>query len=86
MVDNLIFYSIIISLISIALVLVRFLIGPSILDRVVAFDTASIIAIAVIALLAHIFQRFIYLDISLVYGLLSFLGVLVVARYHEKGL
>ena len=30
--------------------------------------------------------RFIYLDVALVYGLLSFLGVLAVARYLEDGL
>jgi multicomponent Na+:H+ antiporter subunit F len=39
----------------------------------------------VIALLAHVADRFIYLDVALVYGLLSFLGVLAVARYLEKG-
>ena len=43
------------------------------------------LAIAVIALLAHIADRYIYLDVALVYGLLSFLGVLAVARYLEKG-
>jgi multicomponent Na+:H+ antiporter subunit F len=65
--------------------IIRFVIGPEIVDRVVAIDLLTIIAIAVIALLAHIADRFIYLDVALVYGLLSFLGVLAVARYLEKG-
>jgi multicomponent Na+:H+ antiporter subunit F len=65
--------------------IIRFVIGPEIVDRVVAIDLLTIIAIAVIALLAHIANRFIYLDVALVYGLLSFLGVLAVARYLEKG-
>lgn len=86
MADKLVYISMFISLFSISLILIRFIMGPSVLDRVVAFDTASIIAIAVIAILAHLFERFIYVDVSLVYGLLSFLGVLVVARYHERGL
>jgi multicomponent Na+:H+ antiporter subunit F len=65
--------------------IIRLVIGPDIVDRVVAIDLLTIIAIAVIALLAHIADRFIYLDVALVYGLLSFLGVLAVARYLEKG-
>jgi multicomponent Na+:H+ antiporter subunit F len=39
-----------------------------------------------IALYAHLAGRFIYLDVALVYGVLSFLGVLAVARYLERGL
>jgi multicomponent Na+:H+ antiporter subunit F len=65
--------------------IIRLVIGPDIVDRVVAVDLLTIIAIAVIALLAHIANRYIYLDVALVYGLLSFLGVLAVARYLEKG-
>jgi multicomponent Na+:H+ antiporter subunit F len=65
--------------------IIRLVIGPEIVDRVVAIDLLTIIAIAVIALLAHVADRFIYLDVALVYGLLSFLGVLAVARYLEKG-
>ena len=30
--------------------------------------------------------RFIYLDVALVYGVLSFLAVLAIARYLERGL
>jgi multicomponent Na+:H+ antiporter subunit F len=65
--------------------IIRLVIGPDTVDRVVAVDLLTIIAIAVIALLAHIDNRYIYLDVALVYGLLSFLGVLAVARYLEKG-
>jgi len=70
---------------SIVFGIVRLVIGPATVDRVVAIDLLTIIAIAVIALLAHIANRYIYLDVALVYGLLSFLGVLAVARYLEKG-
>jgi multicomponent Na+:H+ antiporter subunit F len=65
--------------------IIRLVIGPDTVDRVVAIDLLTIIAIAVIALLAHVADRYIYLDVALVYGLLSFLGVLAVARYLEKG-
>ena len=75
-----------ISLLSVAISLIRFIKGPSVLDRVVAFDVVGIIAISIISILAHTLSRFIYIDVAIVYGLLSFIGVLVVARYWERGL
>ena len=69
----------------IAFGIARLVAGPDAVDRVVAVDLLTIVTIAVIGLLAHIAGRYIYLDVALVYGLLSFLGVLAVARYLEKG-
>jgi multicomponent Na+:H+ antiporter subunit F len=71
---------------SIVFGIIRLVIGPDTVDRVVAIDLLTIVTIALIALLAHNMGRYIYLDVALVYGLLSFLGVLAVARYLEKGL
>jgi len=71
---------------SIMLGIYRLIIGPDTVDRVVAIDLLTIVTIALIALLAHLAERYIYLDVALVYGLLSFLGVLAVARYLEKGI
>jgi len=68
------------------LALVRFLKGPTAADRVVAFDVLTIVSITGIVLLALVGGRAIYLDVALVYALLSFLGVIVVARYLERGL
>jgi len=67
------------------LALYRFLKGPSAADRVIAFDVLTIISITGIVLTALAEGRGIYLDVALVYGLLSFLGVIVVARYLERG-
>ncbi|MBT8420891.1 MAG: cation:proton antiporter [Gammaproteobacteria bacterium] len=63
----------------------RFIKGPSAADRVVAFDVLTIISITGIVLGALAGERSIYLDVALVYALLSFLGVIVVARYIEGG-
>lgn len=68
------------------LALWRFFVGPSAPDRVVAFDVLTIITITGIALTAFVEGRGIYLDVALVYALLSFLGVVAVARYLERGL
>ena len=85
MVDNILIIAAVISLLSIFIALIRFIKGPSVLDRVVAFDVISIIAISLIAIIAYIFRRIIYIDVALVYGLLSFLGVLGRGPLLRKG-
>lgn len=64
---------------------VRLIIGRTMIDRVVAVDMLTVVSISLIALYAHISGRFVYLDVALVYGLLSFLAVLAIARFLEKG-
>lgn len=66
--------------------LIRFVKGPTSADRVVALDTMSIIATAGFALLALVFDRYIYIDIALIYAVLGFIGVIVIARYLEGAL
>lgn len=66
--------------------LARFIKGPTPSDRVVAFDVLTIVSITFIVLAAIVERRVVYLDVALVYALLSFLGVIVFARYLEQGL
>jgi multicomponent Na+:H+ antiporter subunit F len=66
--------------------LYRFFKGPSLVDRVIAFDIMNIISISLIALITLFSGRTIYIDVALIYGLLSFLGVIIIARYLEKSL
>ena len=67
------------------LALYRFMRGPVAVDRVVAFDVLTIISLTGIVLIAVLEGRAIYLDVALVYALLSFLGVIVAAKYLEGG-
>jgi multicomponent Na+:H+ antiporter subunit F len=64
----------------------RLVLGPTVIDRIVAVDMLTIISISTISLYALVADRFIYLDVALVYGVLSFLAVVAVARYLERGL
>jgi multicomponent Na+:H+ antiporter subunit F len=64
----------------------RLIVGRSVADRIAAVDMLTVLSISIIALYAHIGGRFVYLDVALVYGVLSFLGVLAIARYLERGL
>jgi multicomponent Na+:H+ antiporter subunit F len=64
----------------------RLILGRTVIDRVAAVDLLTVISISMIALYAHIAGRVIYLDVALVYGVLSFLAVVATARYLERGL
>jgi len=65
---------------------IRFVKGPTAADRVVALDTLTTIGVSSLVLLAYVFQRFIYVDVALVYAVLGFIGVIVIARYLEGAL
>ena len=71
---------------AIAFSVIRLVIGRTLIDRIVATDMLTVISISLIALYAHVSGRFIYIDVALVYGLLSFLAVLATARFLERGL
>ncbi len=86
MIDLLILLAALLVSVAFVLALYRFFKGPSAADRVVAFDTLTIVSITGIALIALLNERGIYLDVALVYALLSFLGVITIARYLENGL
>ncbi len=70
----------------ITLATLRLIIGPSMADRVVALDTFTVISISLITLIACMSGRVIFLDVGMVYAILSFIGVVAVARYLEGGL
>ena len=86
MADFFLFAAAILIFFGIVLGVLRLILGRTIVDRVAAVDMLTVISISVIALYAHVSGRFIYLDVALVYGVLSFLSVLAVARYLERGL
>ncbi len=73
-------------IIGLSLSAVRFVKGPTAGDRVVALDTLTIIIVSGLVLLSYVFDRFIYMDVALVYAVLGFIGVIVIARYLEGAL
>ena len=82
---NLVINYIVFSLLGLGLLfsLIRFIKGPTLSDRVVSLDTFNMIVIGVIALLALVFKSELYLDIVIIYAILSFLETVVFARYVE---
>ena len=86
MVNTILTIAAIIMMLAILLTLYRFFNGSTECDRLVSFDVMTVSSLALIGLYAKFSGRIIYLDVAMVYGLLSFLGVIIVARYFEKGL
>jgi multicomponent Na+:H+ antiporter subunit F len=72
--------------IGITISMIRFVKGPRSGDRAIALDTLSIIITAAMVLLAHVFDRYIYIDVALIYGVLGCVGIIVISRYIEGAL
>lgn len=85
MADTILTIAVVLIALSILFGVVRLIVGRTVFDRVVAIDMLTVVTIALIALYAHLSGRFVYLDVALVYGLLSFLAVLAIARFLERG-
>ena len=66
--------------------IIRFVKGPTAGDRTVALDTMTTLMVAGLVVLGAVFDRFIYVDVALIYGVLGFIGVIVIARYLEGAL
>jgi len=65
---------------------VRGLLGPTASDRIVALDSLATIITAGLVILGLYFERYIYIDVALIYAVLGFVGVLTLGRYMEGGL
>ncbi|MCD6589259.1 MAG: hypothetical protein J7K88_11995 [Candidatus Fermentibacteraceae bacterium] len=68
------------------LAFLRLILGAKAADRAVALDTTTLITTVFLVLVAFLQGRSMLLDVALVYSVLSFLGVLAVARYIDGGL
>jgi multicomponent Na+:H+ antiporter subunit F len=64
-----------------ALATIRLVLGPTAPDRAIALDTVNTLVIAAMILFGVIYQEVIFVDVAIVYGLLSFVSTLYIAKY-----
>ena len=64
-----------------ALATIRLVLGPTAPDRVIALDTVNTLVIASMILFGVVFREIIFVDVAIVYGLLSFVSTLYIAKY-----
>ena len=72
-------------LVTLALVLVRAFLGPTLFDRALAVNTAGTTAMLLLAVLEFLTGRPEYTDLALVYGLLNIVGTIAVLKFFEVG-
>jgi multicomponent Na+:H+ antiporter subunit F len=72
-------------LIAMALGVCRALLGPSVFDRILAINLFGTKAVLLVAIFAFFTGRHDLLDISLLYSLLNFVGVIAALRLVERG-
>jgi len=70
---------------SIFLSLIRVIKGPTAPDRIVGIDTINTIVISGMIVFGAAYQEVIYIDVAIVYALLSFISTLFIAKYLEGG-
>ena len=66
------------------LIFIRFIMGPSLSDRVVALDLLITTGIGVIAIYSIVTDQPTFLDIAMILALIAFLGTVAFAYYIEK--
>nr|WP_044199327.1 monovalent cation/H+ antiporter complex subunit F [Oscillochloris trichoides] len=71
--------------ISLGLTMIRLLLGPSIPDRAMAFDTIMLHVVGIGAITAALTDAVILIDAVIVVSVLGFLGTVAFARYIEEG-
>ena len=72
-------------LLSIVLVIIRVIKGPTAPDRVVGLDTINTIVILSMIVFGAATQNVIYIDVAIIYALLSYISTLFIAKYLEGG-
>ncbi|SHG85674.1 monovalent cation/H+ antiporter complex subunit F [Ferrimonas marina] len=71
-------------LVSMALALLRAVLGPTMYDRILAVNIFGTKTVLLIAVFGFLNGRPEFLDIALVYALINFIGVVGVLRFFEQ--
>jgi len=79
-------YAIVFPLLSLTLVLgfIRLLLGPTLPDRIIAFELISITSAGIIVVFAIATDQAVLLDVASVWAIISFLSVIAFSYYIEK--
>jgi len=69
---------------SLILIFLRFLKGPTIVDRVVAIDLLITVGVGLIGLFSLIANNAIFLDVAVIMALIAFLSTVAFSYYLDK--
>lgn len=66
------------------LTVIRLLKGPTSFDRLMASDTLVVVATAFLAVYSSLTGKGLYLDVAIVYAVIGFIGVVMIARFLQE--
>ncbi len=72
-------------LVTMFLVLIRAIKGPTVYDRILAANNFGTLTVILIALYGFLTGRPDFLDLALVYALISFIGAIAVSKFVQFG-
>ena len=70
-------------IITMALALIRAVLGPTVYDRVLAVNTLGTKTVLLLSVITFFFGRPDFLDLALAYALINFIGVLAVLEFFR---
>ena len=72
-------------IVTMALALLRALLGPTIYDRILAVNTFGTVTVLAISVAGFLMGRPDFLDIALIYALINFVGTIAVLKFLRYG-
>ena len=72
-------------LITMALAMIRALLGPTVYDRILALNFFGTKTVLLVAVYGFLDGRPVFLDIALLYALINFIGVIAMLKLFERG-
>ncbi|MEK3936726.1 Na(+)/H(+) antiporter subunit F1 [Sporosarcina sp. FSL W7-1349] len=85
MIELMLKISVVLFSITIAIAVLRIILGPSMPDRVIALDVIGVNLIATIAVISVIMNTKAFLEVILILGILSFIGTIAFSKSIERG-
>ncbi|MCE4956522.1 monovalent cation/H+ antiporter complex subunit F [Macrococcoides caseolyticum] len=70
---------------AIMIVMYRVIAGPSLPDRIVAFDSISAMIMSSVSIICLIMDTTLFLEAILIIGVLSFISTIATSRFIERG-
>ena len=72
-------------LVSLALLLARAVVGPTVFDRLLAANTMGTVTVLLLSVMGFLGGRPEFLDLAIVYGLLNVVGTIAVLKFFRRG-
>lgn len=79
------FTSGIILIFTVFLCLYRVVFGPGVANRLIAVNTIGTKTIILLVIIGFVYERPIFIDISIVYAMITFIATLAIAKYLRRG-